>query len=107
MTGTHPPSEAEAQEPPQLRTLRWLVTALTAVMIVGISAIVILLALRLSAPSAPVVPDALSLPEGHSARAVTLGTGWTAVVTEDADGAEHILVFRPDGTVRDRVPLSP
>ncbi|MEL6681000.1 MAG: DUF6476 family protein, partial [Pseudomonadota bacterium] len=64
MAGTHPPTEPEAQEPPRLRALRLMVTALTAVMILGISTIVILLALRLTGPTAPALPDALALPEG-------------------------------------------
>jgi hypothetical protein len=82
--------EAEARN---LRFLRRLVTALTATMILGVAAIVILLVIRLQAPSAPFVPDAIVLPAGVTATAYTQGTGWIAIVTSD----DEILIYDPEG----------
>jgi hypothetical protein len=82
--------EAEARN---LRFLRRLVTLLTATMILGVLAIVILLVIRLQAPSGPFVPDAIVLPEGATATAYTQGTGWIAIVTSD----DEILIYDPDG----------
>ena len=82
--------EAEARN---LRFLRRLVTALTATMILGVLAIVILLVIRLQAPSGPFVPSAIVLPDGVTATAYTQGTGWIAIVTDD----DEILIYDPDG----------
>ena len=82
--------EAEARN---LRFLRRLVTVLTATMILGVSAIVILLIIRLQAPSGPFVPDAVVLPAGVTATAYTQGTGWIAIVTSE----DEILIYDPDG----------
>jgi hypothetical protein len=82
--------ETEARN---LRFLRRLVTALTATMILGVLAIVILLVIRLQAPVPPHVPDAILLPEGVRATAYTQGTGWIAIVTD----ADEILIYDPDG----------
>jgi len=82
--------ETEARN---LRFLRRLVTVLTATMILGVLAIVILLVIRLQAPSGPFVPNAIVLPEGATATAYTQGTGWIAIVTSD----DEILIYDPDG----------
>lgn len=82
----HPP------EPGGLRLLRVMVTVLTGVMIVGIIAIVGLLALRLQRDDGthlPPLPPTITLPRGTTARAVTAGPGWYAVVTTD----DRILIF--------------
>lgn len=82
----HPP------EPGGLRLLRVMVTALTGVMIVGIIAIVVLLAVRLQRDDAvrlPPLPATIALPPGTAVRAVTAGAGWYAVVTTD----DRILVY--------------
>ncbi|TFL18918.1 hypothetical protein DR046_07925 [Jannaschia formosa] len=81
-------------EPPNLRFLRLLVTVLTSVMIVGLVIVVTLLVQRLRVPSVT-VPEALALPEGARAQAVTRGPGWWAVVTEDG----RILIFDAAGTL--------
>ena len=94
--------EAELALPPSVRLLKWLVIVLTASMIGGVIAVVWLLVTRLPHPMAAKPPaaalpagfPALSLPEGVSLRAVTLGEGWVAVVTSD----DHIRIFGPDGT---------
>jgi hypothetical protein len=51
----------------------------------------------------PRVPEAVKLPEGKTAAAVTFGTGWTAVVTTD----NHILIFGKDGALLQDVTISP
>ena len=76
-------------EPANLRFLRRLVTVLTATMILGIAAVVVLMALRLQAPSRPLLPDEVSLDPGISAVAFTQGQGWYAVVTSD----DRILIY--------------
>ena len=87
---------AEPPEPRGLRALRRLVTVLTATLILGVITVVGLLVIRLWALSpapAPALPPEIALPAGETARAVTFGTGWVAVVTVDATGAERIRVL--------------
>lgn len=89
--------DEEFPEPPRLRRLRRLVTALTVTLIGGVIAIVALLVIRLSGaaapPPAPGLPPAIRLPAGETAEAVTLGRGWVAVVTRDAAGRERVRVL--------------
>ena len=83
--------------PPSLRFLQRLVTVLTVTMILGVIAMVGLLVTRLPQVSAtPVLPAGLTLPDGARVAAVTMGTGWIAVVTTD----DHILIFDMDGRLR-------
>ncbi len=83
--------------------------ALTAVMIAGIVAIVVLLVIRLGpgaapAPALPELPAGLVLPDGAVAQAVTFGPGWVAVVTAD----QRILVFdAAEGRLRQALSLAP
>jgi hypothetical protein len=85
-----------------LRFLRRLVTVLTATMILGVLAIVILLVIRLQAPSGPYVPDAIELPAGATATAYTQGTGWIAIVTD----SNEILIYDPYGhDLVQRIPI--
>jgi len=87
-----------------LRFLRRLVTVLTAAMIAGVAALVVLLAMRLTAPPPPALPERVRLPEGVTAQAVTFGAGWYAVVTR----AGEILVFDADtGALRQRTAIAP
>ena len=89
------------------RRLRWLarlVTLLTAVMIVGVVTIAGLLVIRLNRPPAPLaLPATLDLPAGAEILAVTAGPNWYAAVTRDS----RILVFGPDGTLRQEVEIAP
>lgn len=104
------PDAAGPAEPPGLRRLRRLVTGLTATLIVGMIAVVALLVIRLAAlePPAPALPPAIALPAGETARAVTLGTGWVAVVTADAAGVERVRVFdAADGAPRGEIAIEP
>jgi len=77
-------------EPRALRQLRIMVTTLTGVMIFGILAVVVLLALRLQRDTGlPPLPASVTLPAGTQALAVTAGPGWYAVVTAD----NRLLVY--------------
>ncbi len=71
-----------------LRFLKWLVTVLTATMILGVLTIVVLLVIRLQTP-AVALPGEIVLPDGAVATAFTQGEGWFAVVTSD----DRILIF--------------
>ena len=94
----------EPELPPSLRFLKHLVTLLTITMIVGVITVVALLVTRLPQVAAgPALPTSLTLPAGVQARAVTMGTGWIAVVTSD----DHILIFAMDGTLRQDIVLLP
>lgn len=91
--------------PPELRFLKFLVTALAAVMIVGVVVIVGLLVIRLGpAPQPPELslPDSIALPEGARPAAFTQGTNWIAVVTTE----DEILIFDRSGQhLRQRIRL--
>ena len=91
-------------EPANLRFLRRLVTVLTAVMICGLLVIIGLFVTRLSAtPPALPLPDEITLPEGTTARAFTLGPDWYAIVTTD----DEILIYnRATGELRQTVTLN-
>ncbi|MFY1706202.1 DUF6476 family protein [Tritonibacter scottomollicae] len=98
------PSEPENQdEPAQLKFLRRLVTTLTVIMVGGVLVVIALLVIRLSdEPDRPQLPAEISLPEGTTARAVTFGSGWIAVVTTD----DQILILdATSGDVRQRLTL--
>lgn len=95
----------DAALPPSLRLLKWLVILLTLSMIGAVITVVWLLVTRMPstlAGSAPRVPEAVKLPEGRVASAVTFGQGWIAVVTTD----DHILIFGVDGRLRQEVAIS-
>ena len=92
----------EPELPPSLRFLKTLVTVLTITMIVGVITVVAVLVTRLQQISpAPGLPAGLTLPAGTKAQAVTMGTGWIAVVTTN----DHILVFANDGTLLQDIPI--
>lgn len=85
-----------------IRFLRRLVTALAAVMILGMIAVVALMTLRLTTSPPPLLPEAIALPEGARALAVTVGAGWYLVVS---DRGEVLVYDRATGALRQRVPL--
>jgi hypothetical protein len=103
------PGDDDFPEPPRLRRLRRLVTLLTATLIVGVITTVGLLVIRLSALApAPAPPAEIVLPAGESARAVTFGEGWLAVVTVDGAGRERIRVLdRATGAERAVTEIAP
>lgn len=91
---------APAALPPDLRFLKWLVTGLTAVLVIGLITIIALLVIRLpGALPPPALPDALTLPAGTRPAAVTQGRGWVAIVTED----DRILIYDRAGRLTQEV----
>ena len=107
--GDETPVDEDFPEPPRLRQLRLLVNALTATLILGVIAIVALLVIRLApGPALPPLPPEVRLPAGESARAVTFGDGWLAVVTVDGAGRERIRVLdRATGEQRGLAEIRP
>jgi Family of unknown function (DUF6476) len=92
----------EPELPPSLRLLKRLVTVLTVTMIVGVITVVGLLVIRMpQMTTTPILPSQLTLPDGAKAAAVTLGTGWIAVVTTD----DRILIFDNAGNLRQNVKI--
>ena len=79
----------DAARPGDLRFLRWLVIALTTVMIVGLLTIVTVLVIRLNASPAPVLPETIDLPAGMEAVAVTVSREAVVVLTQDG----RVLAF--------------
>ncbi|MFC3569533.1 MULTISPECIES: DUF6476 family protein [Paracoccus] len=84
---------------PMLRWLRFLVTALAAVMGLGVLVIAALLWLRLSEAPLPELPEHIALPEGATPAAVTFARDWIVVVTE----AGAVLLYDRQGRLRDQV----
>ncbi len=86
--------------PPGLGFLKALVTILTMVLIGGLITVIWLLVTRVpqALDRVPTLPPAIRL-DGAVPTAVTLGRGWTAVVTED----NRILIFNDDGSLRQEV----
>ena len=84
---------------PMLRWLRFLVTALAAVMGLGVLVIAALLWVRLSEAPLPQLPDSVTLPQGARPAAVTFARDWLVVVTE----AGEVLLYDRQGRLRDRV----
>lgn len=74
---------------------------LTLVMIGGVITVVALLVTRMpqALNGVPALPEAIEMPEGAKAQAVTFGQGWIAVVTEDG----RILLFNAEGRLRQEV----
>ena len=88
-------------DPATVKFLRVLVTVLTGTMILGLVVLIGLFVIRFSA-GAPPLPEAIELPEGVAATAVTVGDDWYAVVTRD----DRILVFdRDTGRLRQSVQI--
>ncbi|MGR3502942.1 DUF6476 family protein [Pseudaestuariivita sp.] len=94
-------ADSGAVDPGTLRFLKVLVGTLTAVMILGLIAIVALLVIRLGPAPAPTLPDAITLPDGTTPLAVTYGAGWYAVATDEA-----LLIYGTDGTLRQTVEIN-
>ena len=84
-----------------MRFLKGLVITLMITMILGVIAVVATLVTRMPDGSPPVLPDAITLPEGELATAVTMGQGWFAVVT----ASQNILIFDRSGKLLQTVPL--
>jgi uncharacterized protein DUF6476 len=90
-------------EPANLRFLRRLVTVLTAIMIFGVLTVIALLVIRLNGDPAPIaLPDQVTLPDGASASAFTVGSDWFAVVT---DNNEILIYDQVTGTLRQTIKI--
>jgi hypothetical protein len=111
MGRTDPDSDRpeDLPEPPRLRQLRWLVNALMLTLIGGVIIITALLVIRLAPLGAPPpLPEAVTLPSGERAEAVTIGRDWIALVTRDAAGVERIRILdRFTGIERASTPIGP
>ena len=92
---TDTPLDDDHPDIPHLRFLRALVTVLAGVMIVGLLVLILLIVIRFreDGTTLPALPDAITLPEGATAQAITAGPGWYMVVTDDA----RALVYTADG----------
>lgn len=86
-------------EPAGLKLLRIMTTTLLAVMILGVIVMVTVFVIRFPKPRV-ILPDAIALPDGVTADAVTLGPDWIAVVS----GGE-ILIYSTRGALKQRVSL--
>jgi len=76
---------------------------LTAVMIGGVLVTFALIVIRLS-DRTPTLPDQVELPDGAKAQAVTIGSNWYAVVTDD----NRILIFdKTTGRQRQEITIEP
>lgn len=85
-----------------IKYLKTLVTALTVTMIVGLIALISVVVMRINQAQPFAMPDALELPEGVSASAITFAPGRVIVVTQD----QQILVMEEDlKTIRQRITL--
>lgn len=92
----------EDRDPLNLRVLRILVTVLTVTMIVGLITVVAVFVTRFESGSPVALPDQVTLPEGETARAVTFGPDWYAVVTAN----DLILIYdRASGDLRQTVTI--
>ena len=57
-------------------------------MMVGLVVVVALIVIRLN-DNGPTMPEQITLPDGVTATAITIGQGWWAVVTDD----QRILIY--------------
>ena len=90
--------------PPALQWLKWLVMTLTLSLMGVVIPVVWLLVTRLPLPGAhPMPPPRLEMPAGAVASAVTMGSGWVAVVTTD----NRILIFGADGKFWQDIAVTP
>ncbi|GAA6161055.1 DUF6476 family protein [Ruegeria sp. HU-ET01832] len=98
---TVPSEPQEPLETPQIRLLRRMVMLLTAVMIGGVLVTFALIVIRLT-DRTPTLPDEIALPDGAKAQALTIGSNWYAVVTND----HRILIFdKTTGRQRQEIKL--
>ena len=78
-----------------------MVMLLTAVMIVGVLLTFALIVIRLS-DRTPTLPDQIELPDGARAEALTIGSNWYVIVTND----NRILIFdKTTGNLRQEIPM--
>jgi hypothetical protein len=91
--------DEDLPEPPQVRRLRLLVSALMVVLIGGMVVVVVAMVLGLGALNSPDIAPApvsateFTLPEGAGVVSVGRGPGEVLIVTRDAVGTETLRVF--------------
>lgn len=91
--------DEEFPEPPQLRRLRWLVTGLTVVLILGVLAIAGTIVIRLgfgvgeAVSAGPIRAERFVLPPEAEIVAVGRGPATVMFVLRGRDGAETLQVF--------------
>jgi len=80
-----------------------MVTVLTVIMIGGVVTVVLLLVIRLNEAPAPLpLPQQITLPDGATATAFTVGSDWFGVVTEN----NEILIYdQATGALRQTIVL--
>ena len=86
-----PAKQDQIRLDPTVRFLKWLVTALTVTMIAGLITIEAVFVIRYPSDNdeIPAIPARITLPAGETPSAVTMGKGWTAIVTDSG----KILIF--------------
>jgi hypothetical protein len=92
--------DEDLPEPPQVRRLRLMVSALLVVLMAGMVVVVAAMVLKLgalggAAKLAPVTAERLMLPAGAEVVAVGQGGAGILVVTRDAAGTETLRVLDP------------
>jgi hypothetical protein len=108
------PGRDDLPEPPQVRRLRLLVSALMVVLIGGMLIVVAAMVIRLGVLGAPdkaalgpVTAANLALPAGAEAVALGRGPGEVLILTRDAAGAETLRVFdAASGAEKSATPIS-
>ena len=87
-----------------LTFLKWLVTGLTATMLLGLIVLITLFVTRFPTSTAVPLPDSIALPDGATATAFTRGPDWVAVVTGD----DRILIYDAETmALRQSVAITP
>ena len=95
---TRPDSATEPPEPPRLRALRRLVTALTVTLMLGIIIIVGLMVWRLGLAGPSVrLPEEIILPEGERLTGWARNADYVVLITEDGDGVQRVHLAAPTG----------
>jgi hypothetical protein len=94
-----PPEDDDLPEPPRLRALRRLVTALTIALILGVVTVAGALVIRITRP-APVAPmvdtvaaGSIAAPAGEDIVAAGAGAGALILVTRDVQGREWLRLY--------------
>ena len=105
MNDALPPDGPPDGLPANLKFLRALVMVLTATMIAGLLVVIFLLVTRLPGAGAGLtLPPQITLPDGTTPLAYTVGPGWVAVVTTGND----ILIYDPaNATLRQTLHIDP
>ncbi len=105
--------DEDLPEPPQVKRLRLLVSALMVVLIGGMVVVAVAMVLRLGALNGsdaapgPVSAAEFTLPEGDEVVSVGRGPGEVLILTRDPAGAETLRVFDADsGAEKSATPVA-